>query len=253
MNLLLLDREEILDGRVRLTGRRAEHLRRVLGVEVGQSVRAGIVGGGVGTATVTTIDGGKKDDAVVELTPEVPDVPAECPRIDLVLGLPRPQALKRILEYAAMMGVARIDLIRTWRVEKSFFHTPLLEPERLRRHLLLGAEQGMTTWLPEVGVHHRFKPYLDALAAADRPPLRLLAHPEAETPIEAAVADAEIAADARIEVAVGPEGGLIDREVASFAEVGFQPVRLGPWILRVETALAVVLGQLELLRRLGSV
>jgi hypothetical protein len=52
-----------------------------------------------------------------------------------------------------------------------------------------------------------------------------------------------------VEIAIGPEGGWIDRELETFQEAGFQPVRLGPWILRVETAVTAALAQIELLRR----
>lgn len=242
MNLLLVEESEICAGRVRLADRRAEHLCRVLRVEAGQAVRVGRIGGGVGLGRVVEVAGG-----AVELELGPAGEPAHRPLIDLIVALPRPQALKRTLEYAAAMHVARIDLVNAWRVEKSFFQTPLLAPGALRRHLLLGAEQGVTTWLPEVTVERRLAPYLERLAAAPDPPLRLLAHPEAADPIETA-ATAGISGR-RVELALGPEGGWIDREVETFRRAGFRPVSLGPWILRVETALAAALAQLDLLRR----
>jgi 16S rRNA (uracil1498-N3)-methyltransferase len=52
-------------------------------------------------------------------------------------------------------------------------------------------------------------------------------------------------------VAVGPEGGWIASELASFAALGFTPVALGPAVLRVEAAVAALVGQLWLWRRLG--
>jgi len=47
-----------------------------------------------------------------------------------------------------------------------------------------------------------------------------------------------------VTLAIGPEGGFIAEEIASLAKVGFQPVVLGPRILRVETAVAAILGRL---------
>lgn len=243
MNLLLVEESEIHRGRVRLADRRAEHLSRVLKVAAGHTVRVGRIGGGIGVGRVVEVS-----DGAVVLDLELAGSPALRPRVDLIVALPRPQALKRILEYAAAMHVGRIDLVNAWRVEKSFFQTPLLAPEALRRHLMLGAEQGMTTWLPEVTVERRLVSYLERVAAAPDPPLRLLAHPSAPEAIESAAA-ALGGVSGRVELALGPEGGWIDREVETFGEAGFRPVNLGPWILRVETALAAALAQLEMLRR----
>lgn len=247
MNLLLVEASEIRKGRVRLTDRRAEHLLRVLRVETGRTVRIGRIGGAAGEGRVVAVDG----DAV-EIEVDLEGEPAPRPSIDLVVALPRPQALKRILQYAAAMRVGRIDFINAWRVEKSFFQSPLLEPAALRRHLLLGAEQGATTWLPEVRFERRFVASVKRLAETpENPrqrPLRLLAHPEAADPIETVLPSLG-EPERRVELALGPEGGWIDREVDTFRQAGFHPVTLGPWILRVETALAAALAQLELLRR----
>lgn len=243
MNLLLIEEAEIHRSHVRLVGRRAEHLRRVLRVEEGREVRVGRIGGAIGKARVTSISG-----EAVELAVEISDQPHRPPAVDVIVALPRPQALKRVLQYSATMGVGRIDFINAWRVEKSFFQTPVLEPAAIRRHLLLGAEQGMSTWVPEVRIERRFAAYVEKLKETPGP-LRLLAHPEADDAIEA-VSDALAEAPGRhVELAFGPEGGWIDREVESFRQAGFRPVCLGPWILRLETALTAALAQLELLRR----
>ncbi len=247
MNLLLLEPGEIDGGVARLAGRRAEHLCRVLGVEPGREVRLGVVGGGVGRGRVLEVAGGE-----VELAVEVTGPPTAASGVDLIVALPRPQALKRILQVAATLRVDRLDLVNGWRVERSFFSSPLLADDQLRRHLLLGAEQGMTTRLPEVRIRRFLVPFVRRLGERPEPVVRLLAHPAADEPIEAGLAgDDRPTAGCRppVAIAVGPEGGWIDREVETFRQAGFRPVCLGPWILRVETAVTAVLAQLELLRR----
>lgn len=245
MNLLLLDPEEIgAGGVVRLAGRRAEHLRRVLGVEEGRRLRLGVLGGGHGHGRVLAVDG-----AAVEIAVEITEPAPAVSGIRLIVALPRPQALHRILQGAAAMAVDRLELINAWRVEKSFFSSPSLGEDKIRRHLLLGAEQGMTTRLPEVRIRRLLVPFVQDLGRRPDPPCRLLADPEAADPLEACFPPGDQAGRTAVEVAIGPEGGWIDREVETFRQAGFRAVWLGPWILRVETAVTAAMAQLELLRR----
>jgi RsmE family RNA methyltransferase len=249
VNLLLIEPGELAEnGRVRLAGRRGRHLLRVLGAEPGRRLRAGVLGGATGSAEVLAVDGES-----VEVRFEPGPGPEEAGGVDLVLALPRPKALRRILRLTATMGVRRLDLVNAWRVEKSFFDSPVLEAGSIRRELVLGAEQGGTTRLPEVAVHRLLMPFLGALAekGTDEGP-RLLAHPGAPDPIEA-VLEAVLGAGPRPLLdpllALGPEGGWIDRELASFEGLGFRPVTLGRWMLTTEAAVAVALGQVALLLR----
>lgn len=250
MNLLLLDPEELDPARrARLAGRRAKHLLRVLKVTPGRTLRAGLVRGPRCTATVISTGDG---EVVVELA-QPPGEPAEDagvparPAVDLVVALPRPQVLHRVLQFAAAMNVARIDLTNAWRVEKSFFQSPSAAPEALARHLRLGAEQGATTWVPEVALHPRLVPLIERLGAAPRAGRHLLAHPGA--PLLEAVWPRLPKGDGRTTLAIGPEGGWIDREVETWGRAGFRPVSLGGWVLRVEAALVAALSQLSVLHR----
>lgn len=242
MNLLLLEPGELrTDGRVVLADRRAEHLIRVLRVEPGRPVRAGVVGGSRLSLVVDAVEG-----KAVSLRVEESEDPV--PRrwtVDVVVGLPRPQALHRLLQVAAGMEVRRLHLTRSWRVEKSYFHSPSLGAERIRRQLLLGAEQGATVHLPEVRLHRRFRACLEDVAGGgeDESPGRFLADPEAVAPLSDVGSAGE-----PVVLALGPEGGWIDRERDSFRDLGFRPFALGPWILKVEMAVTAALAQLSRLR-----
>lgn len=245
MNLLLVTEDEVDDQeRVRLEGRRARHLRKVLRVTPGRQLRAGVVRGPRATAEVEQVS---VETVIVRLTRhETPPPPP--PGRHLVVALPRPQVLHRVLQFAAAMDIARIDLIATGRVEKSFFQSPSITPQRIARELRLGAEQGATTWVPEVAVHPRFSSFLTTLQTRALPPLLLLAHPDGGVPLERACTAAPGLGD--WVVAIGPEGGWLPTEVASWQSAGFAPVDLGPWILRVEAAVVSIISQLALLARL---
>ncbi len=225
-----------------LRGARARHVREVLGVVVGDEVRVGVVRGGRGLGRVTEIT----DEAVV-LRCQVGDAPP-APWLDVVLAVPRPKVLARVLEALASFGVRRIDLVNAWRVDRSYFASPKLATEALRASLWTGCEQGATTWLPEVTVRPLLVPFLDEVLAprlAGEPRrVRLLAHPSAPG-LEHAPSGAE-----GVTVAIGPEGGWIAAELDSFAALGFHTVAIGPAVLRVETAVAALWGQLCLWRRL---
>jgi len=141
------------------------------------------------------------------------------------------------------MGVKQVALLGSYRVEKSYWGSPLLEPEALRAELLLGLEQGRDTRLPRVELHRFFKPFVeDELDALFPVGARLLAHEQATVPIEALPGP-----DARRAVlAVGPEGGFTPYETGLLEARGFRSFSLGPRALRVEAAVPYALGQLEL-------
>ena len=239
MNLLLLEAFELSDKETTLVGRRAEHLLRVLRVEPGDMVRVGVVNGQLGRGRVLAIEGESvRLEIVLERDP-VCDL-----EVELILALPRPIMLQRILKQATVFGVRRFHLIRSRRVEKSFFQSPLLEPGKIRTLLFDGMEQAMDTWLPEVTIHPRFKPFIeDVLPGCGGQ--GLIAHPDAA----GSLADTAVSGlpRQRLLLAVGPEGGWSDYEVQCFVERGFEGFNLGRRILHVDTAVVSVLAQLQLL------
>jgi RsmE family RNA methyltransferase len=239
MNLLLLDAREAIGGEASLTGRRAEHLLRVLKVAVNDTVRVGVIGGSLGSGQVVAIEG-----EMVRLAVKLDREPACDLHIELILALPRPIMLQRILKQATVLGVRRFHLIRSRRVEKSFFHSPVLAPDKIRGLLLEGMEQAMDTWLPEVIIHHQFKPFVEDVL----PTLEgqgLVAHPE----VQGTMAGIPVSGqpEQRLLLAVGPEGGWSDYELERFVGAGFYGFTMGSRILHVDTAVVSLLAQLQLL------
>jgi RsmE family RNA methyltransferase len=235
LNLILLADEDFDAGTstVRLHGRRLQYVRTVHRAQVGERLRVGVVDGAVGSGLITALGDDELAMAVTLDAAPPPPLP-----VTLLLALPRPKALKRLLQGVTAMGVKRIVLVNSWRVEKSFWDSPLLDPIALREQLLLGLEQGRDTMLPEVMLRRRFKPFVEdevpALAQGTRP---LVAHP-------VAAAACPFALRARVTLAVGPEGGFIPYEIDMLRAHGFEPVSLGPRPLRVEQAVPALLGRL---------
>ena len=243
MNLLLLDASEVSSaGEVHLTGRRAEHLRTILGVQVGQQLRAGLVGGELGQVIVTEVGTGG-----VGVVFSGGKAPPPVPAVDLVLALPRPQTLKKVLQSAAALGVGSITLFRSAKVEKSFFSSPLLLPAALQAELLLGLEQAGDTRLPRVHIVPRFRPLVEELLPQQMRDagMGLVGHPRVEEDLWSVGLTQH---GGRVVVVVGPEGGFTEFELGALTEVGCRPFSLGDRILRVETAVVVTLAQIQLLR-----
>jgi RsmE family RNA methyltransferase len=217
MNLILLLPDDFrAPDRVRLGGRRAEHIRRVQRAALGDALRVGRLDGEIGAGIVTAIC----DDAV-ELGVTLDRPPPPPAPVRLVLALPRPKALRRILQGVAAMGVKDIVVCQSWRVEKSYWTSPALADDALRHELLLGLEQGGE----------------DRLAELARGSRRLLAHPAAARACPRGLAEPAT-------LVVGPEGGFIEYELDALAAQGFEAVTLGPRPLRVEQAVAALLGRL---------
>jgi 16S rRNA (uracil1498-N3)-methyltransferase len=236
-----------------LSDRRASHLLDVVRVAVGSRIRVGLVDGDVGHGEVLAAGDRRCTLRVVLDRPPPPQLP-----VHLLLAIPRPKVLLRTLAIAASFGVERIDLTNSWRVDKSYLGSPVLAAESIARALRDGAEQGATSRLPVVSVHKRFMAMLDAYPdvpphlPAARDPSRhyVVAHPGVEVSIEAVARPG----DRRpLTVAIGPEGGWIQRELDTFERRGFTAASMGASILRVEAAIASLLGQVQLLRRMSAV
>ncbi len=245
MNLILLDPADFLDDEtVRLSGRRARHIIDILQSRPGDRVTVGSINGPVGQGRIVEV--GRES---VTLEVELGDPPPR-PRVSLVLAMVRPQVMKRVLEHLATLGVRRIMLVGARRVERSYFGQRLFDGDQYREHLRLGLEQARDTWMPEVTIHRRFKPFIEDVLPEVLPPgsVRIVAHPPGpDAPGSAnALPFGGSDPDPEVFLAVGPEGGWVEYEVQRFLELGFQPLSLGSRILRVETAIPYLFGKLDL-------
>jgi RsmE family RNA methyltransferase len=201
--------------------------------EVGDSLRVGRVGGLLGSAELLRLEPREAELSVAfDRAP-----PAKLP-LTLVLALPRPKMLRRVFQTVATMGVPKVILVNSYRVEKSFWQTPFLEPSAIREQLILGLEQARDSVLPEIVIEKRFKPFVeDRLPAITDGTLGLVGHPGDFPACPRAV-------EQPVTLAIGPEGGWIPYEVELLRASGLNPVQLGERILRVETAVTALLARL---------
>ncbi len=234
MNLLLFTAGDRIDAhRIRVGGRRLRHLREVLKVTVGDELRVGELDGLTGSGHILAID---SDTALLEI--ELREAPPAKLPLCVVLALPRPKMLRRIVRTAAELGVAELHLIHSYRVQKSYWQSPALREDALQNYLLQGLEQSRDTVLPRLACHRRFKPFVeDTLPAMTGNRRALLAHPGDYPPCPRKLEQETL-------LVIGPEGGFIPYEVEKLESAGCEVVSLGPRILRVENALTALLGRL---------
>ncbi|MHA7927138.1 MAG: 16S rRNA (uracil(1498)-N(3))-methyltransferase [Marinobacter sp.] len=234
MNLaLLFDEDFVAPDRAVLRGRRLAHLQSVIKAVSGDIVPVGQADGQMGTGEVVRLT-----DTEAELRVTLNQAPPEPLPLTLILAMPRPKMFRRILQTCAALGVKDLWLINSYKVEKSFWQTPWLSDERLRENLALGLEQAKDTLMPRVQIRKLFKPFVeDELPALIKGKQALVAHPGTSTPCPVHLNRPSL-------LCIGPEGGFIPYEVEKLEEAGCQSVHLGPRILRMETAVPVLVSRL---------
>jgi 16S rRNA (uracil1498-N3)-methyltransferase len=241
MNIILFEKDELSDNRVVLTDHRAKHIVKVLRSDPGDSIRVGEIDGKIGTGKVLAMQ--CKYPFVVELLVTLSESPAPPPAIDLLLAMPRPIMLKRVLSQVTALGVGTIYLINANRVEKSFWDAGILNEEMYQPHLIHGLEQAVDTRLPQIRIYRHFRSFVE-----DHFPeiglkysSLLIAHPNSKKKLAHCLTEN----DGKVLYAVGPEGGWMDFEVEEFMTGGMQSFSIGSRILKVDTAVVSIHGRIS--------
>lgn len=241
MNIILFEKDERKEGRVVLNDHRAKHIVKVLRCKVGDSVKVGEVDGAIGKAVILSIK--PKYPFVVELQVNLFRKPSPPPPIDLILALPRPIMLKRILSQVTALGIGTIHLINANRVEKSFWDAGILAEEEYRPHLIHGLEQAVDTRLPEIKIHRYFNAFVDKFLPeiTKNYSSLVVAHPGTGKSLGNCLSGS----NDRVIYAVGPEGGWVDFEIEKFLLFGMQAFSIGNRILKVDTAVVSIHGRIS--------
>jgi len=215
-----------------------EHVARVLRLERGHPLVLFNGDGREYDATLATL----AKRAVTAEVIDVREADREAPlRLTLAQGIARGEKMDWILQKATELGVARIVPVVTERTEVK------LDEERAGRRVahwtqvIAGAcEQSGRNRLPEIELPQRLDRWLGELG--DTPALRLALLPNGDCTLRQLPQ-----MDNGAILVVGPEGGLSDHDVALLKQAGFLGLRLGPRVLRTETAGLTALAALQAL------
>ena len=235
MNIVLLEPNQITttDNIWQIENKRQlQHLQQHIQLNCGDTLKVGVRNGQRYLTEVISVS-----EQQIRIRPiQVEAIPAKLP-VHLILALPRPKVLRRIIMDAVTLGVERISLIHSYRVDKSYWQSPFLQ--QLDDYVTLGLEQAGDTISPEIQLYKRFKPFVEDVLPtfiSDQKPA-YVAHPYAEQQMPYAIQHS-------CHLIVGPEGGFIPYEVDLLIKNGCQAMSLGNRILRTETAVSHILGRL---------
>jgi 16S rRNA (uracil1498-N3)-methyltransferase len=233
MNLILLNPQQIqADQAIIDDVRQLSHIQQHLKLALGDQIKIGVKNGLKGTAVIQAITDQQLLLSDVDLQQSPPD---KLP-LTLVMALPRPKVLRRLIMDAVALGAAHIVLIHSYRVEKSYWQTPFLN--QLDHYIELGLEQSGDTVVPEITIYKRFRPFVeDVLPSLIAGQHAYVAHPYAEAMMPTALNQPTV-------LVIGPEGGFIPFEVDLLEKNGVQAASIGSRILRCETAVASIVGRL---------
>ena len=214
-----------------------EHLNKVLKVKIGQKFKAILIAEGLCVASCLEI---KENSIIFELNQFKE---AEKRTFDLLIGLARPQSLKKVLEYAAGQPVGRIHFFKAELSEKSYSTSKIFDLENLNKILHQGLSQcGRFDTIPDITIHTSFPNEL--ISNYQNKYILSLKSKTSITGIPS-IEDEHFTSPPLF--AFGPERGFTDSELNKFESLGFHDILLSKSILRVETAVIALCAQLELL------
>ncbi|WP_410472658.1 16S rRNA (uracil(1498)-N(3))-methyltransferase [Faucicola mancuniensis] len=209
-----------------------QHLHQVLQINIGDIIKIGIKNEQLGTAKIADISPTKVvlSDINCQTAP-----PKKLP-LSVVLALPRPKVLRRLMLDMTAMGVEQVFLVNSYRTEKSYWQSPLLS--KIDDYIHEGLQQACDTIPMKVSLHKRLKPFVeDELPAIIANQQAIIAHPYANNSFNQICQR-----NTPTVMVIGAEGGFIPYEVDLFAKQGCVPVHIGERILRTENAVSVLCG-----------
>lgn len=224
-----------------LDRRALDHAVKVLRLRDGDALRLFNGQGGEYAAVLARGPGGALQAQVGEFTPD------RCEsrlHLELVQGISRGERMDYTLQKAVELGVTGIQPVIT---ERTVLHLSGERAERRLAHwrgvVLSACEQSGRTRVPPVAPPCELADYLAGPGARGTGGTGLLLDPGASQALTD-VATQALPAQA-VSVLIGPEGGLSAAERQLAQTAGYRPVRMGPRVLRTETAAVVALALLQ--------
>lgn len=220
---------------VTLDGDQAHHAAQVMRFEVGDTI---ILFDGQGTEAMCEIDAISRKRVELTIKKRSTVDRALSTELTLAVALPKKDRQKFLIEKLVELGVDRLIPVQA---ERSVAEASDKVIQRIKKQVIEACKQCERNRLMQITEPMTFQQIADWSDQQSQPARCWLADPYNGVSIATVnqqAAGSETDADqAKHElVAIGPEGGFSDGEITVATEVGFQLLRIGPTILRVETA-----------------
>jgi len=214
----------------------ARHAVTVLRLQVGDTLNVFNGAGGEYSASLVAVSKRETRVRLIAFQATERESPMD---ITLALGISAGERMDYSLQKATELGVTAIQPLAT---ERSVVKLAGERADKRLQHwqhvVIAACEQCGRNRVPAVAPVQKLFAYL---AAVDRSMRRLLLSPNAATPLK------RVPPAASVVLLIGAEGGLAPSEYQAAEASGFEPVSLGPRILRTETAPVAALAVLQAL------
>ncbi len=231
MYRFFVEKEQIGDGEIRITGSDVNHIKNVLRLKIGEKLT---VSDGSNVAYFGEVAEYLPDEVLIRVN-EVQEGKHELPsRITLFQGLPKGDKMDLIVQKCVELGVAEIIPVKMERCIVKLDSKK--ETNRLKRWNAISesaAKQAKRMFIPEVCPCVSFEEALEVQKSFD---IRLLPYELAEGMEGSRKILSKIPKGSSISILIGPEGGITKEEVTKAMDIGMIPITLGRRILRTETA-----------------
>jgi 16S rRNA (uracil1498-N3)-methyltransferase len=216
--------DEVSGNHAALVGSHAEHLARVLRARVGATFDL-VVGDSVRRGQIVSVS---KERVEFELGEGVPA--PDFPDIGILLAVFKFDRMEWAIEKCTELGVARIVPVIARRTDSHRAAAAAKRVERWERLARQASEQSRRTVQPEIAQPLKVKEAALLMASTRI----LLAESERKRSLQEAL---ELRSPGEnLLLAIGPEGGWTEEELALFIQAGWIAASLGSTILRAETA-----------------
>ncbi|VWU52048.1 RNA methyltransferase, putative [Hepatocystis sp. ex Piliocolobus tephrosceles] len=281
MNLILISISNILKNETgeyyfKTNERQTNHLTNILKIDVGGIVKVGVINKGKGEGVIT--EKNKKFYIIKLLKPlHLEDSKDKFVSIDVVLCTPRPKILNKSLQQLASIGIKKIIILFSEYSNKCYESSKIFKNEEIKNALQLGLEQAMCTKFPEIYIHYSFSSFfMNIHKYSDKNTIKVCAHTADMTKLGSTISTSTTNGNnihndndennnnniqnnisvenlilnkenGNILLMLGCERGFSNLEIYLIHKLGFFFFNVSEKILKCETALLILIGQLLLL------
>lgn len=226
------------ESEITLEEKASHHILKVLRMQVGRQLIVFNGDAGEFPATIVAID---KKKARIKTQQRSTGIPESLLESHLVIGISKGDRFDWVLQKATELGVTHITPLLSERCEIKLTGERKDKKILSWKNIIISAcEQCQRNTLPSFNNPISFSQYMQSVED-NKDELKVVLHHRTQQKLT------EYASPQRVCLLVGPEGGLSDHEIEQAEAKGFNPLALGPRVLRTETAPIVALSALQLL------